>query len=280
MMVLGMIASLFGCASPDKTPVDPLENDTIVYFSLSEGGGMARFSGFSYSIKETKDGKVHFLFNEGYPDEKEFTLDDHSVFDSLQQIIVKHKMYTYCGDYRPPFDITDGGSWSLYVKYASKKTISAGGYMAGPDGYGAAFNDIHQCLKQWKEMPFPVPEVVAFRYEYGKETYVIVPEDDHATLIYNNEETGEHKELQRELDILEDLRITFNIGRLKMNNTRRDLEEGCTPWMYDIAYSNGEHYRYESYDRDYRCGYTEMLQGFFYNWMQEAGERRRLDYYY
>lgn len=271
MLLLGIIASLFGCQSPVK-------NDTIVSFSLSEGGGMARFSGFGYAIGETKDGRVHFVFNEGFPDEKEFFLNDHSVFDSLQQIVMKHEMYKYHGHYSPPFDITDGKSWSLSVKYASGESINAGGYMHGPDGYRDAFKDIRQCLDRWKEMPIAANEVVSFLYEYGKERYVIERKDDHAVLIYDNVETGEHQVFEKELDMLEDLRVTFNIGRLKMNNTRSSLEPECTPWMYDITYSNGDHYRYESYDRDYKCGYTNMLQHFISNWMEEKDERQQTYY--
>ena len=80
LMVILSLLPLFGCGSPWKG----FENDTITSFSLSEGGGMNRFSGFGYSVNETKDGRVHFLFDEGLPGEKEFTIDDHSVFDSLQ----------------------------------------------------------------------------------------------------------------------------------------------------------------------------------------------------
>ncbi|MBO6027434.1 MAG: hypothetical protein J6P73_09340 [Bacteroidales bacterium] len=275
MIILGVLTSMFGCHSWKG-----IETDTINYFSLSEGGGMNRFSGFGYYVKETKDGKVYFRFDEGLPNEKEFTIDDHSVFDSLQKIVMKHKMYNYHGHYQPPFHITDGHSWSLYVKYTSGNTIDAGGYMHGPDGYGNAFRDIMQCLDQWKNLPMPVNEVVSFLYVYGKEQYTMERKDDHAILVYDNMETGEHKELVRELDMLEDLRITFNVDRLKMNQTRGKLDEGSTPWMYDITYSNGDNFHYESYDRDYRCGYTYSLQGLISNWMEENENRRPFYYHY
>lgn len=261
-------------------PVDAPVNDTITYFSLSEGGGMNRFSGFNYTIEKTKDGKVHFLFDKGLPGEKEFTLDDHSVFDSLQNIVEKYKMYEYSGHYQPEFDITDGSSWDLYVKYTSKKNISAGGYMAGPEGYWAAFREIIECLDHWKEMPVATNDVISFLYVYGKESYSIERKDDHAVLTYDNEETGAHRELERELDLMEDLRITFNIGGLKMNQTRGKTDSEGTPWFYDITYRNGEHYRYESCDREFRCGYTEQLQGFISNWMNETDERRPFYYHY
>lgn len=258
MILLASMLSLFG----DK-------NDTITSFSLREDGGMSRFSGFSYSIKETKDGRVNFRFDEGYPDEKEFTLDDHSVFDSLQQIIIRYKMHKYHGHYRPTFSVTDGKSWSLDVRYASGKSISAGGYMDGPSGYRQAFQDIRQCLKHWKELPIPQNEIVSFLYVYGKERYTIERKDNYALLTYDNEETGEHKVFEKKLDMLEDLRIVFNINGLKMNNKRGNTDFECTLWMYEINYSNGDNYRYESYDRDYKCGYTNSLQGFISRWMKE-----------
>ena len=169
MIVLVSLLSLFGCRSLENE----LKNDTITSFSLSEGGGMNRFSGFGYQVNETKDGRVHFLFDEGLPNEKEFTIDDHSVFDSLQQIIMKYKMYNYRDYYRPPFDITDGKSWHLSVHYASGKSISSGGYMHGPNGYRSAFEEIIACLDHWKELPVDINEVTSFLYVYGKERYIL-----------------------------------------------------------------------------------------------------------
>lgn len=245
------------------------ENDTIVRFSLSEGGGMNRFAGFGYDIRETKDGKVHFHFDEGLLNEKEFTLDDHSVFDSLQKLVLKHKMYQYKDWYRPEFDITDGTTWGLEVRYASGKSISSGGYMAGPKGYGDAFREIMECLKYWEDMPVASNDVVSFVYEYGADRYTIKPEGDHALLTHDNEETNVHEVLERNRSIMENLRVMFNLERLKMNETRGNLDFECTLWMYDITYTNGDHYRYESYDRDFQCGYTHILQGFISRWMEE-----------
>lgn len=275
LMVILSLLPLFGCGSPWKG----FENDTITSFSLSEGGGMNRFSGFGYSVNETKDGRVHFLFDEGLPGEKEFTIDDHSVFDSLQQLVAKHKLYNYRNFYRPPFDVTDGMSWHLSVHYASGKSISSGGYMYGPNNYREAFHEIIQCLDHWKAMPVATNEVVSFLYEYGKERYAIERKDDHAVLTYDNEETGEHLEIEREPQMLEDLRVIFNVDRLKMNGQRGNLDGEYTPWMYDITYSNGDHFRYESYDRDFKCGYTHILQGFIANWMEDKEERTPFYYY-
>ena len=285
MLLIGIIASLAGC-SQKKSVVEPGSlikapvNDTITFFSLSEGGGMARFSGFGYLVEETKDGKVHFLFDEGFPNEKEFTIDDHSVFDSLQSIILKHKMYYYSGHYQPEFDITDGHSWSLSVRYASKKSIHAGGYMAGPEGYGRAFREIGECLDRWKELPIATNEVVSFLYEYGPDRYTLERKDDHAVMTIDNELSGKHQELERELEVLDDLRVLFNVYRLKMNSTRSsNLDFEYTPWMFEITYSNGDHYHYESYDSSFQSGYTNALQSFISNCLKEKEERNQYFYY-
>lgn len=274
MLLLGIISALFGCSSTAK----PVENDTITRFSLSSGGGMNRFSGYSYMVKETHEGKVHFIFNEGYPDEKEFTLDDHAVFDSLQLILQKYKMYKYHGYYKPLFDVLDGHSWHLDVDYASGKEIEASGYMAGPDNYGEAFREVRRCLDQWKNLPVANNDVVKFLYEYGSDRYCIERKDDHAVVTYDNQKTGEHQVIEKSLDLLENLRVFINIERFKMNKTRGELDFEHTPWMYEINYANGDHYRYESYDRDYKCGYTEALQSFISYCMSE--QENNPFYYY
>lgn len=278
MIVLAGLLSLFGCASPKHSP-KPSENDTITYFSLSEGGGMDRFSGYAYQVELTEEGKVHFLFDEGYPDEKELTIDDRSVFDSLNAIILKHKVYKYEGRYMPKYDVLDGTSWGLYVVYASGNTLSTGGYMAGPSGYRAAIGDFIQCLDQWKALPGASNDVVSFLYEYGPDRYTFERRDTLVIMTIDNQETGAHQVLERELEVLDHLRVLFNINRLKMNETRGELDFEYTPWMYEITYSNGDHYRYEGYDRDYKCGYTESLQYFISNCQKEKEERDHFYYY-
>jgi hypothetical protein len=65
-----------------------------------------------------------------------------------------------------------------------------------------------------------------------------------------------------------------------MDGQRGKIDFDCTLWMYDITYSNGEHYHYESYDRDYKCGYTNMIQAFIETWMKDDPERRPMYYYF
>ena len=46
--------------------------------------------------------------------------------------------------------------------------------------------------------------------------------------------------------------------------------------MYEINYSNGDHYLYEGYETTFQSGYTRALQGFVTNCMREE----RDPYYY
>jgi len=265
IVLMGILSSIFGCQTPNGNPkVDP--NDSIVYFSLMQGGGMRRFDGFRYRVETTKDGRVHFLFNEDYPDEKSFTIDDHSVFDSLQQIVLKHKMYNYSGNYQPEMRIFDGHSWSLYVKYASGASISANGYMAGPDGYGKAFDDIITCLDRWKETTVEVNGLVSFDYLYGTTRYHIEPQDDHTLVTINDEAAGLHEAIEKPLEMMEDLRVTTITEDLRDNGSLKSDDPDSTPFEFDILFSNGEHYVYKSYDLNYKCHKTEVMYWFLERW--------------
>ena len=270
LLIITALLSLFGCSTQAQNTID--ENDTIVSFSFGEGGGMAVYGGFGYEIKETSDNKVHFLFDKGLPWEKEFSLDDHSVFDSLQKVIMEHKMYAYKGHYSPDTEVLDGSNWWFNVTYASGKSIDVNGYSAMPEGSHDAFNAIHACLKKWKDMPIEANKVVSFTYHYGDDTYSITPEGDHAILTLDNETTGVHQRFEKDSQLLEDLRVLFLEYDLRMNAERRQDREDCTLWDYEISYSNGDHYEYYSSDCGFKCGYTGIIQGFLSRWTEEKTE--------
>ena len=227
---------------------------------------MNRFGGFKYCVEETKDGRVHFLFNEEYPNEMDFTIDDHSVFDSLQQVILKHNMDKYSGQYKPMMQVLDGQSWSLYVKYASGASISAGGYEAGPDGYWAAFDDIRACLDPWKDTPVAVNRVVSFDYSYVTTHFHIEPQGDHTLVTIDDESTGRHEVIEKPLEMLEDLRVITITEDLRDNGKLLSDHPDSKPFKFDIVFTNGNHYVYESYDSNYRCHKTEVMYWFFERW--------------
>lgn len=265
IILMGILSSIFGCDTPHLGG-NATANDTITYFSLSQGGGMRRFGGYKYCVEKTKEGRAHFLFNEGYPDEKEFTIDDLSVFDSLQQIVLKHKMHKYSGHYEPKMRVFDGESWSLHVKYASRKTISAGGYVAGPDGYRKAFEDIQKCLDQWKETSVETNEVVSFTYNYGTKRYHIERQAGHASVTIDDETAERHETMEKPLEMMEELRVMAITENLRENSSSKSDNPDSTPFKFDIVFSNGSHYVYESYDLSYKCHYTEVIHYFLSRW--------------
>lgn len=259
---MGILSSIFGCHSIRN--VNP--NDTITCFKLRKSGGMRRFSGYTYLVEETKEGRVHFLFNEKYPDEKEFTIDDHSVFDGLQQIVLKHKMYKYSGRYKPLVKVLDGWSWDLDVKYASGEAIRADGYMAGPKGYQDAFEEIINYLDQWKAFPAEVNGVVAFDFVYGTTRWHIEPQGDHAVVTIDDEAADRHEVKEKPAEMLEDLRVLANIEYLKENGLYKSDDPQSTPFRIELTYANGDHYLYESFDLNNKCNKTDRLHSFLNRW--------------
>lgn len=70
--------------------------------------------------------------------------------EQIKQIVLEEKMLSYKRDYEPPFQVLDGESWNIYIRFAgSKKSVYSSGYMAHPDGDG--LKRIEQlCEQQWK----------------------------------------------------------------------------------------------------------------------------------
>jgi hypothetical protein len=85
-------------------------------------------------------------------------------------------------------------------------------------------------------------------------------------------ETGEHQVYERDLGMLDDVRILLNITGLKEDRTRGELEPGCTPWMFDVTFADGTHYRYETFDRDFQSGYSIEFHGFAQNCIEGKSE--------
>ena len=266
MMILLSILSLFGCRSQQPPKSDPQQGDSIVYFTLSKSGGMRPFGGYKYKVHETKDGQVHFLFNEEYPDEKEFYVDDHSVFDTLGAIVKKYRMDRYRSKYEPEARVFYGYSWNLYVKYASGKTISSGGYMAGPDNWGEAREELLKCLDYWKQKPGLANDLEYLKYSYGSTNYDFRRDGDHAVVTVIDLTKGLHEVVEKPLDIMEALRVMAVSEGLRVDGKMESDDPEHIPFRFEMAFSNGDHYAYESYDLKYKCHYTEVFFWFLERW--------------
>ena len=58
------------------------------------------------------------------------------VADSLAKIVIEENMKDYEYSYKPPFQVLDGTTWSLYVRFDDKTSCVSSGYEAWPEGNG------------------------------------------------------------------------------------------------------------------------------------------------
>jgi len=57
--------------------------------------------------------------------------------DELARLVCDEKMHDYQRDYRPPYQVLDGRSWTLYIRLSNTKTsIYSSGYESFPEGEG------------------------------------------------------------------------------------------------------------------------------------------------
>lgn len=128
-------------------------NSKMTRFSYGKYNGMAPWVGKSYVVYSDKEGMVHIDLNVEKNDELRLVTNYDRIFEDLQSIVLKKGMFTFRGDYMPRTEIRDGSSWSLDVDYQEGPGISAGGYMAWPEGFGEAIDALESYFGQWRQMP-------------------------------------------------------------------------------------------------------------------------------
>ena len=86
-----------------------------------------------------------------------------SYVEQIWPIVSEEKMYQYQRDYKSEFDVYDGTSWTVYIRFFdSRKSVYSSGYEAWPAGDG--INRIEQwCRDTWKALekqaePYPLKE--------------------------------------------------------------------------------------------------------------------------
>jgi hypothetical protein len=162
------MTNLFGTAADDR--------GALCYFSYSVGGGMRRFSGFSYQVSRLDDGMIEILINEDFPDQKRIITSDETVFSDLQAIIDEHNMTAYKGRYEPRTQVLDADSWYFDLKYEYGFTVSASGVLRYPRGGAAAFKALKEYFAKWDEVPGEVDSMLSFDYtrDTGEEELIPV----------------------------------------------------------------------------------------------------------
>ena len=150
VLIVGLLALAVSCVSQKPEEGNKMKTERLTCFSFDHHNSMAQ-SGERYNISTMDDGRIHVVIDERSPEEKEFYLDDSTIFDELQAIVKAYKMDKYRRNYQPRVQIFDGDSWSLYYKYDSGRSVSSHGYMAWPKNYHEARQALSDYFQKWRE---------------------------------------------------------------------------------------------------------------------------------
>ncbi len=147
LLFIALMAFAVSCISPKHNNKE-MKSERLTYFSFEHRNSMAQ-SGKKFNVSTMQDGKVRLVIDEGFPDEKEFYLDDTTIFDDLLVIVKTYKMDEYKADYSPKIEVYDGDSWDLYYRYDTKRSVSSGGYMEWPDNYHEMRRALSKYFQKW-----------------------------------------------------------------------------------------------------------------------------------
>lgn len=262
-----------------------MNTEHLTYFSFRHHNTMTQFCGEQYEVSTEKDGRIHIVIDEGYPKEKDFFIDDTTIFDELLAIVKQYKMDKYKSDYRPEMRVFDGDSWSLYYKYDTKRSVSSGGYMAWPDNYQEARQAISEYFQKWRDYPIPLKEIDVFKLtcknNKGRDIiYRLERGEQETEFTIKNAEYDVDKQITISNDYLQSLQELVNIYDLKKEYSRSSENEEDTNYHYLVCYNTGDTIDFTGYYSTYESGLLAAFLGFFDNWLPVRGNLVRLEYSY
>lgn len=148
-LIASLIMSIFvlSCtAASDKNP----KGKQLTCYSYSHHGTVAQpFE--DIEVRKADSCCTACVFTSGDDD---FTYKTYAVgedlLDSIQNVIINHKMYKYKDHYEPIFEVLDGDSWHYEAVYSDRTILSSGGHCAGPkdDGTTVINNIIKNYVKK------------------------------------------------------------------------------------------------------------------------------------
>lgn len=247
LFVLMSLLSLLGCR-PSLSTLDSF------YYSATHG-----FRGFTnrgYRAERLDDGKTRITVELGDDRDRVF-LAEASVMDSLEALVQTYRMDRYKERYKPMFDIKDGDTWDLSLKYSDGKTVRSGGYEALPANGREAFKEVEAFFAPWLNFaPAEDATLVAFRYELHNEegTEVFSFHGERNAVYFRNLGSREgynyycgNPEVLTELD--KDMR---EIHACSYCGEKLSEEDKSRPrWIAILTYSDGRMYELMDYlDRD------------------------------
>lgn len=162
--------SLFGCGrgvryegSKGGKPVE-VSKATYVYFTYSSGTYMN--SGNSYEASLRDDGVVEVKVRQDGQAEEDVPVieTDKSFLEKIDSIIGKNNVAKWNGFNRSARDVLDGDGFSLSIRMDNGQSISAGSYMAWPDGYGTFKGEMDTLFIELYESVYPNKQKALKKY--------------------------------------------------------------------------------------------------------------------
>ena len=253
-----------------------MKTERLTYFSFNHHNTMNIFYGEKYRVETMKDGRIHIVIDEGFPKEKDFFIDDTTVFDELKAVVDKYQMDKYRSDYQPNMRIFDGDSWSLYYKYDSGRSVSSGGYMAWPKNYSEARQAISAYFQKWRDYPIGAKVIDLFQYtcknSQGRDIeYRMERGEQEASLTVRNAEYGTDKQLSVSNDYLERLQELVNMYGLKDESSRSSNEEEASNYRFLVCYNTGDTIDFTGYYNAFEGGQTSAFTSLFDHWLPDRG---------
>ncbi len=170
ILILMSLLSILGCGRPAAAPQPGKPERRLTSIEYGGTHGYHSHSNIDYKAERMKDGRTRVTVMVGNDRDRVF-VEDGSVMDTLEALVMEYKMYKYDKTYTPKFDILDGDSWHLYQHFSDGSSASCGGYEATPPGKGAeGLAKIAGYLSRWLDRePAEDVALTAFRYELHNE---------------------------------------------------------------------------------------------------------------
>ena len=269
LLMLGLMLVMTSCVAQKTKNMKP---DRLTYFSFDHHNTMVMFGGENYQVSMEKDGRIHIIIDNRYPDEIDFYIEDTTIFDELKAIVAQYKMDKYKSDYHPEMQVFDGDSWSLYYKYDSGRSVSSGGYMAWPNNYGEAHTAIHEYFQKWRDYPAPIKTISFFQFTCKNNAGCDI--DYKLERIGYGEVVMQVRDAEKDLDerllvdesYMKQIQEFVNVYGLKDYPEYKSSNENDTQYQYHIRFSNGETLDLEGSYGSFMGGKETALFGLFSSW--------------
>lgn len=272
--MVALLAMAVGCATQKPETDNDMKTERLTYFSFDHHNSMA-MSGEKYKVTVLKDGRVNVVIDEGYPEEREFFLDDLAILDELMAVVKTYKMDKYKSDYKPLMQVFDGDSWSLYYKYDSGRNVSSGGYMAWPDNYYEMRKALSAVFKKLRESEDGMLLMDYFKFTSKNKQgldieYIMERGETEATVTLRNSERGVDSTFKVSNDYLKVFQQQANAAQLKSRLYDYYTEdEAATRSTYFVRYSNGDTLSGITCHTQYPSNKVGAILEFFSRWLPQ-----------